>query len=364
MSSSTPPASLLRQQTYADFWNWFAQHAPQFYAAVKNRDAIETDLFDVVSPRLQQINPGFYILAGMADNETAELIITPEGEIRNIVFAEDIVAAAPAIPGWKFTAMKPSMAHADFNIEMGGYSFGKDNIFFFPVNDARYPDEINITLLHRQYKKEDERPIFNGCCIYLDNWLGELRFATTIDQLQLADGADASAELIPVEKLKAYLEWREKEFEERYEFEIHSTENDEYASFQAELENGLPVIAIMNTSLLKWDRKASHPWMMTVELRYDGDANNGLPGQDLFTLMNEMEDELNDQLKDAEGYLNVGRETGGNEKIIYYACRDFRLPSVVAQQHAEKYADRIQVEYHIFKDKYWKSLERFTNGLD
>lgn len=40
----------------------------------------------------------------MYDENTVELIITPDGDLKNIAFAEELVEAAPKLDKWKFTA--------------------------------------------------------------------------------------------------------------------------------------------------------------------------------------------------------------------------------------------------------------------
>ncbi|MBU7571183.1 MAG: DUF695 domain-containing protein, partial [Flavobacterium sp.] len=66
------------------------------------------------------------------------------------------------------------------------------------------------------------------------------------------------------------------------------------------------------------------------------------------------------ELKDSDGYLNIVRETGNDTREIYFACRDFRKPSKIMNQIVKKYSSKIDLNYEIFKDKYWKSLERFS----
>ena len=39
---------------------------------------------------------------------------------------------------------------------------------------------------------------------------------------------------------------------------------------EGETNESLPLVAILNSTLLTWDQKASHPWMMLVEIPYAG----------------------------------------------------------------------------------------------
>ena len=204
----------------------------------------------------------------MYDEDTVELIITPDGDLCNIVFVEELIQAAPVIEGWRFTALKPELGIENVNIQMAGYEFNSDTMHFYPNEHAAYPDEIDIVIVHSQYSEEDKGAIVNGTYIFLDNYLGELNSVTTIDNVTVIGKEEATGELVPMEKLKDYLIWRQKEFVEKYEDTRYDTENDGYSVFEAERE-GLPLIAVINTDLLQWDGKASHPWILQMEMKYD-----------------------------------------------------------------------------------------------
>lgn len=195
----------------------------------------------------------------------------------------------------------------------------------------------------------------------MDNYLGDLRFASAIDNLNVVGRVDAAAELIPVSKLDSYLVWREKEFVEKYRGIRRNTESDQYTSFEATLKSGKPLLAIVNSDLLAWSQKASHPWMMTVTVNYTQVAESGMPGNEQYKLMDIIEDEIMAVLKDADGYLNVGRETGDGVRTVYFACNAFRKVSVVMKGICDKYQGSIKIDYDIFKDKYWRSLSHFMN---
>ena len=66
-------------------------------------------------------------------------------------------------------------------------------------------------------------------------------------------------------------------------------------------------------------------------------------------------------LKDSEGYLNIGRETAEGTRDVYFACDEFRKASVAMRKVCEKYKDSIQIDYDIFKDKYWRCLNHLMN---
>jgi Family of unknown function (DUF695) len=347
-------------QSYEDFWNWFRQNEKIFHKVVKGQGNIEKDFFDKLSPKLNELKDGFFYLTGMYDDNTAELDITVDGTVKNIVFVEELIKSAPNIDGWKFTALKPALDIKDVSIEMARYKFDKENLSFYTNDLAEYPDEIDITVVHSDFNEENKSTIINGTYIFLDNYIGELDFAVTIDNLKLLGKNEAKKELIPIDKLKDFLMWRQKEFIEKYEGVRYDTENDSYSILEAELESGNTLIAVVNTELLKWDSKASHPWISVLTLKYDGSNNNGMPIDKDYKLLDTIEDEIMQELKDIDGYLNIGRQTTKGEREIYFACKDFRKPSKIFFKAQNNYSNSFEIEYDIYKDKYWQSFNRFN----
>lgn len=345
-------------RSYEDFWAWFQTNELKFYAIVKSGKNPEKDFFDKLSPKLEELKDGFFYMSGMLDDNTAELVLTPDGMIKNIVFVEELVEAAPTIPNWKFTALKPALEIENVRIDMAGYSFDSENLSFYPMDNSNYPDEVDIVIVHNDYNEEDKSTITNGTYIFLDNYLGELNSVTTIDSLKVIPKEKAEKELIPISKLKNYLIWREKEFVEKYSGSRYNTDSYTYSCLEAELKNGRPLVAIVNRTLLEWDSQASHPWILEVEIKYDGD-NNGMPDDETYEFLNNFEEEIMLDLKDFEGYLNIGRQTADNSREIYFACKDFRKPSKILYELTKKYSGQLDLTYDIYKDKYWRSYERF-----
>ncbi|MBE8712145.1 DUF695 domain-containing protein [Sphingobacterium hungaricum] len=345
--------------SYSDFWNWFQDNEKTFFTVVKEQKDIEQEFFEKLSPKLAELKDGYFYLTGMLDENTVDLVFTADGNTKNIVFIEELVEQAPKIEGWKFTANKPATNIDHIGIRMGGYTFDSSNLFFYSNDYPEYPDEIDISIIHDDRTEENKEAIGNGTYIFLDNYLGELAFLNSIDNFTFISKEQAEKELVPISKLKDFLIWREKEFVEKYEGLRYDTENDSYSSFEAELKNGRPLVAIVNSTLLNWDSKASHPWILSVEIEFDGENSNGLPDRETFEFLNDFEDEIMLELKDVDGYLNIGRQTADGLREIYFACIDFRKPSKVLHDLSKKYANKLKVNYEIYKDKYWQSFERF-----
>ncbi len=344
--------------TYDEFWEWFEGNEKKFFDVIKKGTDLEQGFFSHLSPKLSQLNEGIFFLTGMMDENKAELVLTPDGNIKNIVFVEELVNTAPRLSTWKFTALKPEMSIENVGINMAGYTFDADALQFYSNPYSEYPDEIDITIVHRDYKKEDKSTFINGTFIFLDNYLGELNSVTTIDNLDVIGPSEAKNELVPIKKLKDFLVWREKEFLEKYDGVRYDTENDEYASLEGKLSNGLPLVAVVNSTLLKWDRKASHPWVLNWEIKFKGN-NNGMPDNNTYQLLDDIEHEVMRELPDFEGYLNIGRQTAEGIREVYFACKEFRTPSKIIHGIMKKYSVQFEMNYDIYKDKYWRSFDRF-----
>src|SRR5258708_5064365 len=148
-----------------DFWNWFVKNEKTFFMVVKDQNNIEKHFFNKLAPKLNELKEGYFYLTGMLNENTAELILTADGNISNLVFVEELVNAAPQLDHWKFTAHKPSLDIKDVNIEMNGYSFGAGNMFFYSNDLPTQPDEIDVTVVHNDLTEENRSEISNGIYI-------------------------------------------------------------------------------------------------------------------------------------------------------------------------------------------------------
>ncbi|WKL47917.1 DUF695 domain-containing protein [Flavobacterium pectinovorum] len=349
-------------ESYSDFWNWFLKHEKEFFKIVQDGNNIHKGFLDKIAPKLDEIHDGFYFLTGMFDNQTAELILTPDGAIKNIYVIEELVNAAPKIEGWKFTALKSASDINDVGITYENFNFDKGNLQFYPNIHNDYPDEIDLTIVYDHFEEDKKAAVTNGVYIFLDNYLGELHSVTLIDNMKVVGANDISQELIPIEKLKDYLIWREKEFVEKYEGTRHNTENDGYATFEGKSQERGVILAIINTTVLELDKKASHPWIFIVAIPFEKTDETGLPDDMTYKLLDEIEEEIMFSLPDSDGYLNIGRETANNKREIFFACKEFRKPPKVVDALIKKYSQTFEISYEIYKDKYWQSFRHFEQN--
>lgn len=355
-----------KSDAYDNFWGWFKTNSKEFYKIIesKNRTSIDEAFFTPIKAQLKQFDNNIYFLVGKDAHDNVELIFTAEGVVKLFPLIERIIERAPKINKWKFTAHKPAVHIPDFEIHIGAYTFNENNISFIVNQHENYPDLIDIELVYSDSYAENKDDVLNGCFIFLDNYLGELKFASEIDEINMAETVEGR-EIIPISKLKEYLIWREKEFVERYEGVRKNTAQDTYVNMEGTLQSGAPLMAVVNETLMQWDAKPSHPWIIRFDIFYAAANENGLPSSEDFAFMNSFEDFLMDCLKDEEGYLNIGRQTADGLREIFFACKDFRKPIHLFEDHKKDFQQgSLKLELVAYKDKYWKSLGFFMPSYD
>lgn len=342
----------------AAFWEWFRLKEKGLADVVRRNGDIQAEVFVPIGQQLTRYRDGIFLLVGM-HGDAVDLIFTAEGDVRNFVFVEQLVAAAPPLEGWMFQALKPSVPLEKFGVSMNGFTIDASNLFFYAEEDANLPDLIDIRVVYTELRAENREACIPGVFIFLENYLGELRFATDVDEVEVIGPGEAKEELIPITKLSDYLIWRQKEFVEKHEGHRRDMEDDSYSIMEATLPDGVRIMAVLNTDLLNWDAKASHPWMLVVTIKYDGSKFHGMPDEETLALLNEVMDVFEARLVAEEGYLSIVRQTGNDERLLYIACKDFRNSSLVATEIQAEYRGALDLSYRIFSDKYWLSVERF-----
>ncbi len=185
-----------------DFWNWFQQHQASFRQMAATGQLSQEHFFTPMVEKLSAYYPG--LLAGLYPGDPMELIITTQGSVKGFVFAEELVAAAPQIPGWKFTALQPGRP-AFGNMQFFGTTFSDQNMAFFPEEDPAYPGKIRIVITHDDYHADRHEEFVNGVCLFMDSYLGEEFAAVQIDELTVAGSKGVAAEQLPLSKLKDYI---------------------------------------------------------------------------------------------------------------------------------------------------------------
>lgn len=341
---------------YKSFWKWFVEQEAVFLEVIKNNDGVVEKFIDVVGPRLKEINPNFNMLTGMSKDGVGELIITPDGALKALPFVDDLVAVAPNLAHWRFISCKPSMK--GIGLDMNGFLLDENTISFIPIYDKEYPDYIHLRFIVKECTPENESDIGNALYLFLDNYLGEEKTMTMIDYLEVKGEEDIEGDVISVTKLSDYLSYREAEFVEKYDSIIRVNEADEYSILESNGDNGR-LIVVVNTTFLNWDQKMSYPWVVKMSIGYEGNED-GMPSTNDLSMM----DEIEDLLLETDLLNSVARETGANERTLFFATKDYRNASREVLKTISLFTDKFDIDYTIYRDKYWMGLEVYTNAIN
>ncbi|MFU2093040.1 hypothetical protein [Ornithobacterium rhinotracheale] len=351
-------------ERYQAFWDWFRTQEQSFHAIIMEGDnsTIEKEVLDPIIEHLKLVDGDLQALLGDAGNNMAELIVTPDGRVTSIVFAEELIAHAPQdLPHWRFIALKPAMKEQipEMAIKMHGYEFSPANIQFHPVVYEGFPDEVEVIFTHKDMNEDNKGNITQGVFIFLDNYFGEMNMVTRIDFADVCAPNEVEGELIPIQKLDSYLKWRESEFLEKTKDIYYDDSEDSFQALEGNSEQGR-IVAVANQDVLQWEGKSSYPWMLALELSFP----ENLSTDALFNLLNQIEDEIEEEInqvfQDKKEMVFVCRETIPNLRTIFYACKDFRKATKIVDGICQKYQQEIDSSFDIYKDKYWRSVERFN----
>ncbi len=345
---------------YANFWNWFEQHQQGLSNTLKEGGDLQSELFETLATKLTGVKGGENFGVSMDDEGTVELVFTTQGHIKNIVFAEELVNAAPKIKGWKFTALTPPSAVNIATLKWDGYEINGENLSFYANQSAKFPDEINITVVHDKFDVYRPEISYNFVNLILKNYLGELYLLTTVDHYYAAGKVNPNRELIPIDKLQAYVRWREKEFVEKYEDVRYIADGHDLCVIEGEIGDGIPIFGVVDKDLLEWEGRISHPWILSIIISYNSD--NGMADERTDGFIETLETELTDALTDFDGYHYICKERTPGQTQIYFVCREFRKPAKIMYA-MEQLLDELDFSYQIVHDKYWQTFEKYFTHL-
>ncbi|MDR0230065.1 MAG: DUF695 domain-containing protein [Flavobacteriaceae bacterium] len=343
------------EKEYQKFWEWFTQNEKRFKEVIETQDNVVDNFIEVVSPKLKAINPNFNMLAGGRPGSVTEFIVTPDGALKAVPFVEDFIVCAPDIEGWSFLACKkPSKGIA---LRMGDFELSEDTVSFIPLIEEGYPDYIALRFIIDAYTPENEEELGNALFIFLDNYIGEMLTMTEIDHLEVRGNDAIEGEPIPVSKLEDYLNFRSKEFVEKYDGVKRNSDLDDYVLMEMKNDDEV-YLATLNKSFIFWEKRMSYPWVIRIDMFYEA-GGSGMPNKEDVAIMDEIEDLLNES-----GIVTtVVRETGGGERNLYLATQDFRTASKEVFSTLSLYDKRIKSSYRLYKDKYWFGMQGYADAL-
>jgi len=342
------------------FWQWFVENEHRFRELEKNDSDQALAFLEELIQQMQPFNPWLKALAGPYNNESFELIITADGDMAMFCKVEELVNAAPIVENWVFTAHKPALGFENISIDLYGLDFSAATTNFYPIVQEDYPDEVSIVLTHTEYNKELDDHFQAGGMIYLENGLGEVNTATKIDHYETgplpAEGD--GTETIPISKLADYLNWREKEFIEKYE-SVPTEKPDIFHLLEAEDRDGKLILVTVNMDCKYWDLKPAFSWLLQVNINYTGD-DGGFPFEEQLMQLQSLEEEMVSLLPE-DRTVFAGNKTYDNCRNIYFYVNEYKTTSALLNDYIENKETDLEIVFFIKRDKYWRTMEQYFN---
>lgn len=344
------------------FWQWFADNEYRFRELEKNDSEQALIFLDELIQHMKPFNSWLKALAGPYAGNKYELIITADGDVALFCKVEELIDKAPALSNWKFTAHKPALGFEGISIDLYEKKFNVDTTCFYPIIHEEYPDEVSIVLTHTEYQPEEDDQFQAGGMIYLENGLGELNTATKIDHYETGalPPSETDIEVIPITKLADYLNWREKEFVEKYESIDAQRPPESFNLLEAEDRDGNVMLVTVDVSFKDWPLRPAFPWLLQVDINYKG-QKNGLPDSEQTRELQPIEDAIIELLISGGNIYFIGHRTYDHIRNLYFYASEYRTCSRMLHRYVETIQSEYTVLFFIRKDKYWQNMELYFN---
>ena len=189
----------LKPDPVAAFWRWFARNADRIAAEVRalRQDEQASGLTTAeMARRLQKIHPSLTHEIGSDADWPIELIISADGDLEGFPAVTRTVGAAPALPGFQFTAFRKRVG-PEFMLGMFGHE-----IRFRQVRYESWPEDDRLGVrLHIAVEGLEDDELDAMAFILLDMALGEYDVATGLGGIEVATGSPTNAK--PLTELAA-----------------------------------------------------------------------------------------------------------------------------------------------------------------
>lgn len=193
--------------TTQKFWRWFTENASRFRTM---KTSSREELLDEILEHLHEIDEGLFFEISEPQDGVCDFVITAEGCKDLFALADEVIAAAPSLKEWTFTALRPPLGFG-FAIDYGNVRLDPEELWFLPLSAGADGEHFGVQIGIPKLKKRDEEEALNASCILLDTGLGERRSAEVIEHVEvvpLPKDADAAG-FIRLPDLPGYLDWRE-----------------------------------------------------------------------------------------------------------------------------------------------------------
>jgi len=198
--------------TVNDFWNWFKANNAKFLGlnAPDLTDEGKEKLLDEFLEHLHEYCDVLYFEIGGKHGGEQELIVTAEGDAEYFDKVDELIAAAPVINNWIFTAfMQPGeLPHTSVYEDV---QLKPLEIYFLPLDSKNQPKSIGLRICLPNYELVKESNWLKAA-VYkvLDHVLGEKVFALDIDYIEIKALPDNPEEkgMMELTDLPRFIKWK------------------------------------------------------------------------------------------------------------------------------------------------------------
>ena len=194
------------------FWQWFEAKNKAYLFLSEVTPDVKESLLDELREQLHRYHKKLYFETGIREDDVPELIITAEGKSDYFDDVEYLIARAPKIDNWKFTAFIQPQG-VNFRIHYGEVELVPEEIWFLPLAHADKPELTGIRVCLKNYEMiSDKDGLISVIYKMLDTVIGEKSFALDIqfvDAGLLPDDPEEEG-MFELWELPQYIAWKQK----------------------------------------------------------------------------------------------------------------------------------------------------------
>ncbi len=196
-------APVVDSKKLATFWQWFSLNARRLKRMLR-RDPIAA--MEQVRSQINRVDER--IISEMVwklDGGSAELIITPDGDVDCIELVKEILKASPNVPDWKVTAFRARSQDPNLLIQMGCTRLGVGDVKCRAI--AFGPTEVVVILYVPNSTGDASNQLVHAAILLMDHVIGELDSMTMIRKLHAHSGERIDASKVaPLSDLAGFMD--------------------------------------------------------------------------------------------------------------------------------------------------------------
>ncbi|TVZ60379.1 hypothetical protein NA63_2932 [Flavobacteriaceae bacterium MAR_2010_105] len=203
-------------QKINDFWSWFQECHQELYNLHKFDYDLQIYYYLELNAKLEEYNKDIGFIIKFPESEKAELVITADGNPDGVLYVRNLIAAAPRLPNWNFTAFVQPMIDVekcsqgnDIPYEFDGLTIKASDLKWLPFEHHEATDKWSLMIYIMGYKQlmKDIGPTLleEYIFIILQDLLGEFIVYKRIERVYYDDLLFNQFELLPIHELPEYL---------------------------------------------------------------------------------------------------------------------------------------------------------------